>query len=79
MLISDSPPCSLVSVPKTPRQFKQWLHQQGYTFEPGNGGHLTVRRGNRKSTLPMHGKRDMPKGTMEAIKRNLGLKDNPKK
>jgi len=29
---------------------------------------------DRKSTLPMHGKRDMPVGTMEAIKKDLGLK-----
>ena len=58
----------------TPRQFKRWLSRHGCTFEPGDGGHLVVLRADRKSTLPMHGKRDMPVGTMEAIKKDLGLK-----
>lgn len=59
----------------TPRQFKRWLSRLGCTFETGKGGHLVVRRGDRKSILPMHGKKDMPKGTMEAIKKDLGLKN----
>jgi mRNA interferase HicA len=43
--------------------------------EPGHGSHLLVRRGDRKSVLPMHGSaREMPTGTVEAIKRDLGLK-----
>lgn len=61
-------------VPMTPKQFKRWLGRQGCTFEPGKGGHLTVRRGDRVASLPMHGKRDMPTGTMEGIKKALGLK-----
>ena len=61
-------------MPMTPRQFKRWLGQQGCTFEPGKGGHLTVKRGKRVVSLPMHGKRDMPKGTMEGIKKDLRLK-----
>lgn len=58
----------------TPRQLKRWLGRQGCAFETGKGGHLVVRRGDWKSILPMHGKRDMPKGTIEAIKKDLGLK-----
>ena len=58
----------------TPKQFKRWLRRQGCTFEPGKGGHLTVRRGDRVASLPMHGKRDMPTGTMEGITKALGLK-----
>lgn len=58
----------------TSRHFKRWLRQQECAFETGKGGHLVVRRGDRKSILPMHGKKDMPKGTIEAIKKNLGLK-----
>ena len=61
-------------MPMSPRQFKNWLKKQGCTFESGRGGHLVVRRGKRMSILPMHGSRDMPKGTMEAIKKDLGLK-----
>ena len=58
----------------TPRQFKRWLGQQGCAFETGKGGHLVVRLGDRKSILPMHGKKGMPKGTIEAVKKDLGLK-----
>ena len=58
----------------TSRQFKAWLAKQGCTFSSGHGGHLTVRLGRRKSVLPMHGKKEMPIGTMKAIKKNLGLK-----
>ena len=60
-------------MPMTPRQFKRWLGRQGCTFQHGDGGHLIVRRGTLTSTLPMYGKRDMPKGTMEAIKKDLEL------
>jgi mRNA interferase HicA len=36
-------------------QFKRWLEKQGCTFEPGKGGHLTVRVGGKTTSLPMHG------------------------
>ena len=40
----------------TSQEFKRWLSKQGCTFESGRGGHLTVRLGDKVSTLPMHGK-----------------------
>lgn len=59
----------------TSREFKRWLQKQGCTFEPGRGGHLTVRRGDRVATLPMHGKqKELKTGTVQAIKKDLGLK-----
>lgn len=61
----------------TPRQFKAWLKKHGCTFESGHGGHLIVRLGRRKSVVPMHGKKEMPVGTREAIKKDLGLKEPP--
>lgn len=55
-------------------EMKRWLMKQGATFEPGKGGHLTARLGDRVSTLPMHGgKRELKKGTERAIKKDLGL------
>jgi mRNA interferase HicA len=58
----------------TSGEMKRWLARQGARFEPGKGGHLTVRLGNRISTLPMHGgKRALRKGTERAIKKDLGL------
>jgi mRNA interferase HicA len=41
----------------------------------GWGGHLIVRRGDKMSVLPMHGKqKELGTGLVNAIKRDLGLK-----
>lgn len=59
----------------TSQELKRWLAKQGCTFEPGRGGHLTVRLGNKVTDLPMHGnKKDLPTGLVNGIKKNLGLK-----
>lgn len=59
----------------TSAQFKRWLAQQGCTFEPGKGGHLIVRLGDRKSVVPMHGSgKELGTGLVNAIKKQLGLK-----
>ena len=62
------------SSPMTSAEFKRWLRRQGCTFEPGKGGHLIVRRGNRMSVLPMHGtQKELGTGLVKAIKKDLGL------
>ena len=59
----------------TAAQFKRWLAQQGCTFKPGHGGHLKVHLGDRQTVLPMHGgSKELKTGTVEAIKKQLGLK-----
>jgi mRNA interferase HicA len=58
----------------TSAEFKRWLARQGCTFEPAKGGHLWVKRGDRKSILPMHGKnKELGTGLVRAVKRDLGL------
>lgn len=52
-------------------EFKRWLAKQGDTFAPGRGSHLKV---YRQSVLPMHAA-ELKTGTVEAIKRQLGLKE----
>ena len=47
---------------------------QGATFEPGKGGHLKVTLNGKRSVLPMSSG-DRKKGTMEGIKKQLGLKE----
>lgn len=47
---------------------------QGATFEPGKGGHLKVTLNGKRSVLPMSSG-DLKKGTMEGIKKQLGLKE----
>ena len=66
--------CCLIVNVLTSSEFKRWLCEQGCTFEPGKGSHLKVRLGERSSVLPMHGKRELGKGLVNAIKKQLGLK-----
>ena len=59
------------------QELKRLLVVQGCTFEThkGGSGHVTVRRGDRKSQLPMHGSRkDLGKGLVNKILKDLGLK-----
>lgn len=55
------------------KEFKRWLIKQGAVFQPGKGSHLKVYLNGRQSVLPMHGT-DLKKGTVEGIKKQLGLK-----
>jgi mRNA interferase HicA len=56
-------------------EFKRWLQKQGAMFEPGKGGHLRVRLGEKISIIPMHGNaKELGKGLVEKIKKQLGLK-----
>ena len=54
-------------------EFKRWLARQGATFAPGKGSHLKVALNGKHSVLPMHAA-DLKTGTVEAIKKQLGLK-----
>lgn len=58
-------------------ELKRLLAKQGCTFEThrGGSGHLTVRRGDRTSQLPMHGaNRELGSGLVNKILKDLGLK-----
>lgn len=58
-------------------ELKRWLAKQGCTFEThrGGSGHLTVRRDDRTSQLPMHGgNKELGTGLVNKIKKDLGLK-----
>ena len=58
----------------TSAEFKRWLERQGATFEPAKGGHIWVMLRGRRAILPMHGSRkELKKGTVAAIKKQLGL------
>jgi mRNA interferase HicA len=57
-------------------QFKRWLAKQGCTFEPGKGGHLTARRGDKVATLPQHGgAKQLKTGLMRGIIKQLGIEE----
>lgn len=58
-------------------ELKRWLADRGCTFHThrGGSGHLTVRRGELTSQLPMHGARkELGTGLVNKIKKDLGLK-----
>ena len=55
-------------------EFKRWLAKQGVTFGPQTGSHLKLLLNGRHSILPVHPK-ELGKGLVEAIKKQLGLKD----
>lgn len=59
------------------QQLKKLLARQGCTFESkkGRSGHLVVRRGDKRSELPMHGSRkELGTGLVNRILKDLGLK-----
>jgi mRNA interferase HicA len=59
------------------QELKKLLAAKGCTFEAhkGGSGHLTARRGNRKTQLPMHGgRKELGKGLVQKILKDLGLK-----
>jgi mRNA interferase HicA len=58
-------------------ELRRWLKERGCTFKThkGGSGHITVVLGNKKSQLPAHGQgRELGKGLVEKIKKDLGLK-----
>jgi mRNA interferase HicA len=57
----------------TSKEFKRWLSDQGATFKVGKGSHVKVYLNGKQSVLPVH-TGDMKLGTLNAIKKQLGLK-----
>jgi mRNA interferase HicA len=58
-------------------EFRRWLAKRGCTFETheGGSGHITVVYKGKRTQLPAHGSRkDLGKGLVEDIKKQLGLK-----
>jgi len=64
--------CEIISV--TSAELKRWLEKQGCTFGGQKGSHLKVYLGERNSILPMHASKELKKGTVQGIKKQLGLK-----
>jgi mRNA interferase HicA len=54
-------------------ELKRWLVKQGASFQPGKGSHWHVFLNGKRSILPMH-VADLKTGTVEGIKKQLGLK-----
>jgi mRNA interferase HicA len=59
----------------TSAELKRWLEKQGCKFGTQKGSHLKVYREGRVSIIPIHGKKELAKGLVNAIKKDLGLKE----
>jgi len=55
------------------KEFKRWLARQGATFITAKGSHVKVYLNGKQSILPMHNA-ELKTGTVEGIKKQLGLK-----
>jgi mRNA interferase HicA len=58
----------------TSSEMKRWLAKQGASFLPGKGSHLHITLNGKTSTLPMHPSKELATGTVNGIKKQLGLK-----
>ena len=54
-------------------EFRRWLLKQGVSFENAKGSHVKLSFNGLHSVLPMHAK-ELKTGTVEGIKKQLGLK-----
>lgn len=54
-------------------EFKRWLAKQGATFQTAKGSHVKIFLNGRQSVMPMHNA-ELKTGTVEGIKKQLGLK-----
>jgi mRNA interferase HicA len=57
----------------TSKEFKRELAALGATFIEGDGSHLKVFLNGKQSVIPMH-RKDLPMGTLHAIRKQLRLK-----
>ena len=58
------------------KELRRWPKKCGCSFHAhkGGSGHLTVRRGDRTSQLPMHGsRRELDAKLVAKIRKDLGL------
>jgi mRNA interferase HicA len=51
----------------------KWLESQGATFKNGTK-HLKVYCNDKQTILPRHPSQELKKGTVEGVKKQLGLK-----
>lgn len=49
------------------------LQRVGFTIARQHGSHVLLRRGEIRTVIPMHSARNVPKGTLARILRDVGL------
>ncbi|WP_256081591.1 type II toxin-antitoxin system HicA family toxin [Massilia sp. YIM B04103] len=55
-------------------EFRRMLERLGAKFTPGRGSHYKVSLNGRTTIFPDHGAKEIGKGLVEKIKKDLGVK-----
>jgi predicted RNA binding protein YcfA (HicA-like mRNA interferase family) len=70
----DNTGFSLYHPPVTGKELVKRLKALGWVSIRIEGSHNILIRGTRTVSVPMHGKKDLKKGTLEALRKQGGLK-----
>ena len=49
------------------------LQRKGWKIDRVNGSHFVMKKGNETEVIPVHGKKDLPKGLWESIRKRRNL------
>jgi mRNA interferase HicA len=60
------------------KELLKYLQELGATFQQGKGSHVKVFLNGKQSVIPIHGSRELAKGTEAIILKQLGLKKRRK-
>lgn len=55
-------------------EFRKWLKDRGVEFKAAKGSHFKVTLHGKQTIFPDHGSKEIGKGLVEKIKKDLGLK-----
>ena len=58
----------------TGKEVLKTLQDAGWVVDRINGSHHVLKRDGQTLVVPVHGKRDLPPGTLNAILKKAGLK-----
>jgi len=58
----------------TGKELIKQLKQQGWTLDRINGSHHIMIKGDKTLSVPVHGNKDLPKGTLNTLLKDGGLK-----
>ncbi len=64
----------LYHIHMTGRQLLKLLTTNGWQVDRIRGSHYIVMKGNKTISVPFHGSKDLPKGTLNAILKEAGLR-----
>jgi len=60
----------------TGKEFVKLLEKHGWQCKRISGSHhIMTKEGNRSVPVPVHGKKDLPKGILAALKKQTGVEE----